>query len=495
MTMLYDIAFLFVALFALGFTIFIHELGHFLAARQRGLLITRFSIGFGPKLFGWTRNGVEYRLSAIPFGGYVALPQLSDMGRLEGSESNEDKTLDHPENRKSAWDDFEEDEENETKKEEPLPKISYTDKMIVSVMGAVFNILLAFILSTVLWFFGYDVTDAQLTTKIGFVADTVERWNPLVEEGEEVTSPAKKAGLLAGDEILAVDGSPVDDFMDIQNRIITGKQQTAQGRRLLNLTILRNNQEMKFKVYPEVWGPEEMRVIGIGPKETFIIGELSPDMPAVEAGLQVGDQPISLNGNAIHSFSQLVNQLKKVDQNQSVALTVRQGGERGPERTFEMVPIEKELLIAGIPSIRKMIGFRPDFKIVTTYPNPLKLIYSRVKDMYLTLSGLVSPASDVKLRNMSGPVGIVNHLSVFAKIGFKKLLWFVVFINVNLAILNLLPIPVLDGGHMLFATIEKLRGEPLPLAFLERAQVLFVALLFSFMLYVTFFDVQRILPF
>jgi len=115
--------------------------------------------------------------------------------------------------------------------------------------------------------------------------------------------------------------------------------------------------------------------------------------------------------------------------------------------------------------------------------------------MYLTLTGLVSPASDVKLRNMSGPVGIVNHLSVFAKIGFKKLLWFVVFINVNLAILNLLPIPVLDGGHMLFATIEKVRGQPLPLAFLERAQMLFVALLFSFMLYVTFFDVQRILPF
>ena len=89
MTMFYDIAFLFVALFALGFTIFIHELGHFLAARQRGLIITRFSIGFGPKLFGWTRNGVEYRLSAIPFGGYVALPQLSDMGRLEGNESRE----------------------------------------------------------------------------------------------------------------------------------------------------------------------------------------------------------------------------------------------------------------------------------------------------------------------------------------------------------------------------------------------------------------------
>ena len=89
MSTVLDLAFIFVALFALGFTIFIHELGHFLAARRRGLVITRFSIGFGPKIFGWTRNGVEYRLSAIPFGGYVALPQLVDMGRLEGKEEQQ----------------------------------------------------------------------------------------------------------------------------------------------------------------------------------------------------------------------------------------------------------------------------------------------------------------------------------------------------------------------------------------------------------------------
>ena len=159
-----------------------------------------------------------------------------------------------------------------------------------------------------------------------------------------------------------------------------------------------------------------------------------------------------------------------------------------------MIPVEKEMEIGEGSLTLKLIGFRPKAKIITTYPNPIVLISRRVKDMYHTLTGLVSPQSDVKLRNMSGPVGIVNHLSIFAKIGFKKLLWFVVFINVNLAILNLLPIPVLDGGHMLFATIEKLRGKPLPLAFLERAQMLFIVLLFSFMLYVTFYDVQRIFP-
>ncbi len=489
MSILYDFTFLLVALFALGFTIFIHELGHFLAARQRGLLIKRFSIGFGPKIFGWTRNGVEYRLSAIPFGGYVALPQLVDMGRIEGSdrEQEEKESL-------QSWD------ENEAKKDksqvmDPLPKIGYSDKMIVSVMGAVFNILLAFFLACILSFFGYEVSDAQLTTKIGYVADKVERWNPLIQKGEEVSGPGKKAGLQVGDEILEVDGSSVESFMDIQNRIITGKQQTPEGVRLVNLTILRKGQKVELEAYPVVFGSEEMRVIGIGPEETFFIEELTPDMPAIKAGLEIGDQPYAMDGQRIHSFSQLIDLLKKTDSNQSIAFTVRKGGENGPEKTYDLIPVEKELAVGASLVSRKLIGFRPVGKSVITYPNPFVLILKRVKDMYLTLTGLISPRSDVKLRNMSGPVGIVNHLSVFAKIGFKKLLWFVVFINVNLAILNLLPIPVLDGGHMVFATIEKLRGQPLPLAFLERAQMLFVVLLFSFMLYVTFFDVQRLFPY
>jgi regulator of sigma E protease len=491
MSFLYDFAFLLVALLALGFTIFIHELGHFLAARQRGLIIKRFSIGFGPKIFGWEKDGVEYRISMFPFGGYVALPQLADMGRVEGqNEESEGEKL-------SAWDDYDDDEdENEDElKEKKPPKISYADKMIVSVMGAVFNILLAFTLSSVLWFFGYERRDGELTTKIGYIADTVERWNPIVEQGETVTSPAKKAGLLPGDQVLSVDGAPVEDFMDVQSRIVTGKLKTAQDRRLTRLTILRNNEKKDIEVFPEVFGTEEIRIIGIGPKETFFIKELQPDMPAIKAGLEEGDQLVSVDGIKIFSFAHLVDYLMKLEDGKEIALTVRKGGESGLEQTYNLLPVEKDMQEGNIVTKRKLIGFSPRFKTITTYPNPLLLIVSRVKDMYHTLTGLVSPQSDVKLRNMSGPVGIVNNLSIFASIGFKKLLWFVVFINVNLAILNLLPIPVLDGGHMVFATIEKLRGKPLPVAFLERSQMLFVVLLFSFMLYVTFFDFQRLFPF
>ena len=181
-----------------------------------------------------------------------------------------------------------------------------------------------------------------------------------------------------------------------------------------------------------------MRIIGIGPKETFFIGQLSPDMPAEQIGLEVGDQPIAIDGKTIHSFYQVVDYLSTTENNQSIAFTVRKGGEKGPEKTYDLIPVEKELANGTALITRKLIGFTPEFKIITTYPNPITLIVRRVKDMYLTLSGLVSPQSDVKMRNMSGPVGIVNHLSIFAKIGFKKLLWFVVFINVNLAILNLI---------------------------------------------------------
>jgi len=491
MSFFYDFAFLLVALLALGFTIFIHELGHFLAARQRGLIIKRFSIGFGPKIFGWERNGVEYRISMFPFGGYVALPQLADMGRIEGeNEKDED-------NKFTGWDDIEDDPDNDDNKDSTsnaLPKISYSDKMIVSVMGAVFNILLAFALSSVLWFFGYERRDGELTTQIGHISDTVERWNPIIEESETVASPAKKAGLMHGDEILAVDGNPVDDFMDVQSRIVTGKLITAdqRPRRLSRLTILRNNEKMEIEVFPEVFGNEEIRIIGIGPKETFFIDELQPDMPALKAGLESGDQILSVDGLKIFSFAHLVDYLMKLEKDQEITLTVRKGGESGLEQTYNILPVQKEIRLGETLSERRLIGFSPKFKTITTYPNPLVLIVSRVKDMYHTLTGLVTPQSDVKLRNMSGPVGIVNNLSIFASIGFKKLLWFVVFINVNLAILNLLPIPVLDGGHMVFATIEKLRGKPLPTAFLERSQMLFIVLLFSFMLYVTFFDFQRL---
>ena len=157
--------------------------------KKRGLIADRFSIGFGPRLFGWHHNGTDFRISLLPLGGYVSLPQLADMGRLEGGENPY----------------------------KDLPPISYSDKMIVAVMGAVFNLIFAFLLTLVLWGVGRDVIKS---TTIGAVAPTVVN-----SDGITIPSPAHQAGLQSGDTILSVDGHPVSDWWDYMNTLAYGCRQ------------------------------------------------------------------------------------------------------------------------------------------------------------------------------------------------------------------------------------------------------------------------------
>jgi regulator of sigma E protease len=185
--MLLNIFYIAIALFALGFCIFIHELGHFVAAKKRGLVADRFSIGFGPRLFGWNWKGTDFRLSLIPLGGYVSLPQLVDMGRLEGGEEDE---------------------------ADKLPPISYADKMIVAVMGAVFNLIFAFVLSLVLWGVGREIVKS---TEVGYVAQQL-----ITSDRETVAGPGQLAGVKVGDTVISVDGQTVRSWMQYQNALMTG---------------------------------------------------------------------------------------------------------------------------------------------------------------------------------------------------------------------------------------------------------------------------------
>jgi regulator of sigma E protease len=444
-----------VALFALGFSIFIHELGHFIAAKKRGLIADRFSIGFGPRLFGWHRNGTDFRVSLLPLGGYVSLPQLADMGRIEGGEADE---------------------------ADRLPPISYADKMIVAVMGAVFNLIFAFTLSLVLWGVGREIVKS---TSVGFVAQEIRN-----ADNEIVPGPAYVAGIREGDTIASIDGKAVPDWWYFQNAIATGvgKEAGENGRREVEVGILREDQYLEFTVHPELVSSERMRYIGIEPEtdETSapIVMRLEPGMPAMEAGLEPGDRLIRLDGEDIISGAFLSTYLTKHG-DRSIDVTVLR---EGKELTLPIHPRIKE----GEQSPR--FGFAYDFQYKTevVHYNPVEQLYRFAETMKMTLYALVNQNSDVKVKNMSGPVGIVHGLTRMAQIGFIDLLWMLALINVNLAIFNLLPIPVLDGGHMLFATISKLIGRPLPQKVMANVQGAFMILLLCFVVYVSFFDVGRV---
>ncbi|PXA04176.1 RIP metalloprotease RseP [Coraliomargarita sinensis] len=451
--MLLDIFYVAVAIFALGFCIFIHELGHFIAAKKRGLVADRFSVGFGPRLFGWKWKGTDFRVSLIPLGGYVSLPQLVDMGRLEGGDGEE---------------------------ADKLPPISYADKMIVAVMGAVFNLIFAFILSLVLWGVGREIVKS---TEVGSIAEQI-----VTSERETVPGPALQAGIQLGDTIVSVDGQRIGSWMQFQNALMTGTGRSDDGRAMAEIGVIRDGEPMSVTVYPQTITSEEIRHIGVYPTSDEnaapLIVRLEKDMPAYKAGLKEGDRILKLDGEAVASGGFLSAYLASHG-DRSIEITVDRDG--------------RELVIPVKPRIKKgetspRFGFQYDypFKKERVHYNPIEQMGIFANTMRMTLFALLHTESDVKVKNMSGPVGIVHGLSRMAQFGVIDLVWFLALINVNLAIFNLLPIPVLDGGHMLFATISKIIGRPLPIPVMEKVQGAFMVLLLGMVLYITFFDVGRV---
>lgn len=447
--MLLNIFYITVAVFALGFCIFIHELGHFLAAKKRGLIADRFSIGFGPRLFGWNWKGTDFRVSLFPLGGYVSLPQLADMGRLEGGEGDEAKAL---------------------------PPISYADKVIVAVMGAVFNLILALGLSLVLWAVGRDMVK---TTQIDYVAEEI-----INSAGELVPGPAHEAGLLPGDTILRVDGQRVGDWMQFNNAVMTGTGRTEDGRAKALIEVLRDEETLERTVYPVLISAEKYRTLGVDPGVNLVVSAVQRHMPAFEAGLLAGDVLLRLDGQMIESSSFLSIYLSN-HTGGPIDLTVLRMGEE------VTLPIEPKLA-PGESSPRFGFAYSYEAEMERVHYNPIEQLYIYANTMRMTLRALVHVDSDVGLNDMSGPVGIVHGLTSMARYGVIDLIWFLGLINVNLAILNLLPLPVFDGGHILFATITKLSGRTLPVQIMEKIYGVTILLLLSMVIYITFFDVSRV---
>jgi len=432
-----------------GGSIFVHELGHFLAARWRGVKVSRFSIGFGPKIVSWTRNGVEYCLSWLPLGGYVALPQLADMAAIEGDSGEVEK----------------------------LPPVSYSTRIIVFAAGAFFNVLFAFGLATVLWIIGQPTSEELATTQIGYVTKTIN-----LADGTAVKSPALEADLRPGDTIRALDGTRVTDWSSLLQTLVTSAGVTEDGRRKTIFTIERDGRPMDISVYPRLAGEDGVRKVGIVPAYSLTVASVPENSPARVVGLLAGDRLKSVNGAPLFNPLTLIDALQ-VKEPREITLTVLRNGHEVDLK----VPADRTKDASALFGAT----YRSGYALIHT--NPVDQLATQATMTFRVLWSLVQPHSDIGISKLSGPVGIGKIYWDAAQAGIRAVLWIAILVNVNLAIFNLLPIPVLDGGHMLFATIGKIRGRALPVNLIATAQSIFIMLLFGMILYVSVFDVRRIM--
>jgi regulator of sigma E protease len=429
--------------------ILVHEWGHFLAARWRGLVIEKFYIWFGKPIWKKTINGVEYGLGSLPFGGFVALPQMAPMDAIEGKVDDRER----------------------------LPPISALDKIIVAFAGPLFSFLLACLFAVVVMFVGMPKRVSQTTT-IGWV---------------KPGSPAEVAGLKVGDKILEIDGTritswdaPIDSVREripfSQGPTIKFKVERAGEAKPIVI-------ESGFAVEPGDWLQRTgLRTVGLESAHNFKVGDVKPNSPADIAGIKKDDLITHLNGKEILTY-RAISEFFRETPDAKANVVIKRGTE------------SKEVeLVARRPD--KPVGFTKALSGLTfesteiqdeslVYPNWWQSVRNSSLMMFRTIKGLVTPGDNVGFEHLSGPVKIFSiYYNLFQEEnGWRTVLWFSVVLNVNLALLNLIPFPVLDGGHIVMGFAEMIRRRPIfHMKWLEIFQTACALTLFGFILFVTWFD-------
>lgn len=449
---------LFEVILIFNLMIVVHEYGHFLAARWRGLKIEKFQIWFGKAIFKKEINGVQWGLGSIPLGGFVALPQMAPMDAIEGKGEGDLKGG-----------------------HEALPKISPMDKIIVAFAGPLFSLGLAFCFALLVWGFGKPQNASSAIPVIGYV---------------EKDGPADIAGLLEGDKVLSIDGSDIRHFNSpvdsVVERVMFSKGDT------MKFVVERDGEKLQKEVgfVKKRLGSSrraKVRMAGMGSTGPAIVAIVNPNTPASVAGFKVGDVVKTVNGKKVYSFPHVS---KLVRNSGGKELTV--GIERdGVAMELKLVPLEPTVdppMPEG-EEIEFMIGLvwssERELTLIKPGPRPTEQIGDGLTMMFRTIGALFSSETDISASHMSSAIGIGNiyyQMLSDPKYGWLMAIWFSVLLNVNLAILNMLPFPVLDGGHITIALMEMIRRRPVNVRILEYVQVVCVVALMGFMLFVTFFD-------
>jgi regulator of sigma E protease len=423
-------------LFVLGVLIFVHELGHFLAARRHGVRVLTFSLGFGPKVLKVKRGDTEYCISAVPLGGYVKM----------AGENPEDPRSGHPDEflSKTKWQRFQ-----------------------ILFAGPAMNIILAVVVTTfVLAYQGVQVA---------------VYWDePAVIGSVVLGSPAERAGLKRGDRIVNVAGDTVDTWKDLD--IAVGIRRPDRD---ITVSVVRDNQTITSMVRPVAEGKYEISDIGVLPDVNPIITQVIPGDRAEQAGLKAGDIVLAVNGERMATRAQLIDVISQSG-GKTVQLTVRRGSE--------------EVTVTGTPEqrgARGMMGFYISEPTKSFTPGPFEAVKLSVEHniessgvIFRTLAGLFT--GETSVRQLQGPVGIAQLSGESAQEGFITLLSLMAMLSINLGILNLMPVPVLDGGHILIMALEGIARRDFSMQVKEKMLLAGFVVLMMLMVTVIYNDLTRI---